>query len=70
MLFLEGATAATTTKFVLSGGATTGIIDPSNTHGAKLYECATAALPTTFDCGAGNLKVFVAELADRASVYG
>ena len=46
------------------------VINYSTSAGAKLYKAAVEPLTATFDCQARNLKVFLAEVHDKAMITG
>jgi hypothetical protein len=45
------------------------IIDYTAPAGAKLFKAGTDPLPSTFDCTAVNLQLFLDQLKDKASIY-
>jgi hypothetical protein len=57
-------------RFALAPGLASGdIIDFATPAGAKLFKAGTDALPTTFDCTAVNLQLFLDQLKDKAAIF-
>jgi hypothetical protein len=58
------------TQFALAPAlANNNIIDYTTPAGAKLFKAGTDPLPSTFDCTAVNLQLFLDQLKDKASIY-
>lgn len=68
----EGAPAQNATPFALAPALiySVSIIDYTTAAGAKVYRAAVEPLATKFDCQAENLKVFLNEVNDRATITG
>ena len=68
----EEAPAQIATPFALAPGLiySVSIIDYTTAAGAKVYRAAVEPLATKFDCQAENLKVFLNEVNDRATITG
>jgi hypothetical protein len=58
------------TQFALAPAlANNDVIDYTTPAGAKLFKAETDPLPSTFDCTAVNLQLFLDQLKDKASIY-